>query len=668
MNAKKDISSRIKTLIKEIKKHDELYYIQQKPSISDAEYDQLFKELQKLEKQHPELIHVDSPTQKVSGRVAKGFQKVKHRTPLLSLDSVNTPEDVIQFDKRIKKDLDKEDVSYVCEYKFDGVSVSLIYENGIFVRGGTRGDGQVGEDITRNLNTIQAIPKKLQGKNPPKELHLRGEVLFTLKDFITLNKRLVENGQETFANPRNATSGSLRQLDSTITAKRPLTMFCYTILYHSDDFKYETQMEAIERLRQFGLPVGDFHALCTSVDEIVAYREKYQKERDELPFEIDGLVLKLNSIRDQETLGTKARSPRYAFAYKFESRKEETIVEDIILSVGRTGAITPVAMLRPVDIGGVTVSRATLHNFEFLDELDVRSGDQVKVARAGDVIPAIISVDKSKRKPNVQKIAPPKSCPVCESEVIKEKSYYYCTNTLGCPAQVKASITHYGAKRMLNIEGLGEETVVLLLKENLIENCADLYDLKLENLLELEGFKERKSQNLIAAIQESKSKPIDKQLFALGIHEVGEQTAKLIMGHCGTFERLEAVDEDELQTIDGIGPETAQNVIAFFKNPNNKKLIARLKKAGMFQTEFETVAKDAKLSGLTFVLTGELENHSRSELKEKLESLGAKVTGSVSKKTSYVVVGASPGSKFDKAQKLGVTILNEQEIEALLSK
>lgn len=657
---------RINYLVKEIKKHDERYYVKQKPAISDEEYDRLFNELKELEKKHPQYALDDSPTKKVAGRVARGFKKLKHKVPLLSLDTVSSKDDVVQFDKRIRRELGRDKVAYVAEFKFDGVSVALIYEKGKFVRGGTRGDGEVGEDITENLKTIKTLPKELKGKNPPRELHLRGEVLFLLPDFVKFNKELTEAGQDVFANPRNAASGSLRQVNPDITAQRPLTLFCYTILYHSSDFKCETQMEAIERLAEFGLPTGDFHKLCHSVDEIVKYRQQWQERRDELDFEIDGLVYKLNTIADQEKLGTRSRSPRWAFAYKFESRKRDSVVEAVAFSVGRTGAVTPVAMLKPVDIGGVTVSRATLHNFDYLKEKDVRKGDTVRVGRAGDVIPEIVSVDKNKRPKNAVPIYPPKKCPVCNSEVVKEKSFYYCTNTLGCPAQVKANILHFGAKRALGIEGLGEETVALLLRHGLIRHCADLYDLKLGDLLKLEGFKKKKSQNLLDAIANSRNKPVHKQLFALGIREVGEQTAKVLMEHFKTFEKLQNASKDDLTAIEGVGPETAKNIVAFFKNPHNQKLIERLKKIGLFAKAFEGASKKAKLHGLTFVVTGELKNYTREAIKERLESLGARVTSSVSRKTSYVVVGENPGSKYDKAKKLGVAILDEKGVEAMM--
>lgn len=658
---------RIKFLVREIKKHDELYYQKQSPKISDAQYDRIFQELKNLENRYPEWVMPDSPTQQVSGSVGRGFKKMPHKVPLLSLDSLFTRDSIIAFDKRVRKDLAKDDIAYVAEFKFDGVSVDIVYENGIFVRGATRGDGFIGEDITTNLKTITALPHQLKGKNVPQELHLRGEVFYALKDFERLNKTLIESGEEAFANPRNAASGSLRQLDSRITAKRPLNIFCYTILYHSNDFVVVTQEEALQHLKNLGLPTGDFHPVCKTVDEVFQMHDDYHIKRDSLPFEIDGLVFKLNSLADQETLGFKARSPRYAFAYKFESRKGLTVVDDVAFQVGRTGAITPVAILRPVDISGVTVSRATLHNFDFVKELDVRIGDHVTVARAGDVIPAIVSVDKAKRPARTQEIRPPKNCPACGTVTLQDKAHTYCTNTLSCPAQVKGSIVHFASKHALNIAGLGEETVELLLTNKLIANCADLYTLTQDQLLSLNGFKDKKTQNLIAAIAKSPQQSLDRHVFALGIHDVGEQTAKLLLNHFHGFDALVQASVEDLESIHGIGPETAKSIVVFLKTLSNQKLIARLKKAGLLSGTYGSASSsNQKFSGLTFVLTGELKKFTRDEIKNKIEKLGGKVSGSVSSKTSYVVAGENPGSKYDKAQELGVKVLGEEEIVKML--
>lgn len=657
-----NIKKRIGELRKTIAHHDELYYVQQKPQISDEEYDYLFRELKKLEEKHPEFISKESPTQKVAGRVSKGFRKLTHQTPLLSLDNITSFEELEQFDKRLKKELKKDKIEYTVEYKYDGVSVSLNYENGKFVNGATRGDGYTGEDITDNLKTIPSLPQNLKGQHFPQKIQIRGEVFIALTDFEKLNKDFVEANLEPFANPRNAASGSLRQINPEITARRPLKFYCYDILYVADHLTISHQSQAKEQLETWGLPTGPYFEVTTDLKHIQKCQETALEKRDHLEFEIDGLVIKVNSIEDQSRLGIKARSPRFATAYKFPSRKEHTVLDDVAFQVGRTGVVTPVAILRPVDISGVTVSRATLHNFDVVRELDVCIGDHVQVARAGDVIPAIVAVDKEKQTPKCKAIHPPKHCPVCHTELIHEKAYYICPNAHSCPPQIKWSIVHFGSKRALNITGLGEETVDLLLKENLIHNVADLYHLKKEDLLKLEGFKEKKAQNLFDQIEDSKTKPLERAVFALGIHDVGEQTAKVILEELGTFENLEKATEDDLLRIHGIGPETAKSIVSFFASPQNHKVIQKLKAAGLFQQKYATKKKSGKLKNMTFVLTGELEHFTREEMKEKIETLGGKVSGSVSKKTSYVLAGENPGRKLDKAQQLGVPVINEKEI------
>lgn len=661
MKTKDQIKKEITALRLEIQKHDNLYYQKQSPTISDAEYDKIFHKLKKLEEDHPEFQSQSSPTQNVGGKVAKGFRKINHKVPLLSLDNLFDFEDLEQFDKRLKKELEKETLEYVCEFKFDGVSIGLVYEDGKFVRGGTRGDGQQGEDITENLKTIKNLPKTLKGKRLPKELHVRGEILILLKDFETLNKTMIEQNLEPYANPRNLTSGALRQINPEVTASRPLTLFCYNIQFISDEFQVQTHSESLELLKSLGFPIGPFAPVTKNIQDIQNIQEEYQGKRDDLEFEIDGLVIKLNSIKDQERLGVKARSPRYSAAYKFKSRNEVTQLDDVVFQVGRTGAITPVGVLRPVDISGVTVSRASLHNFDIVEKLDVRLGDQVKVARAGDVIPEIKEVLLDKRPKNTKKITAPETCPVCKTKLIKENVYYFCPNTHHCPAQIKWSLVHFASKRAMNIEGLSEKTIDLLLEKKLIADSADLYKLTFDQLFELEGFKEKKTQNLIDSIQNSLERPIERQVFSLGIHSVGEENAKLIMSHLLTFENLTAAKAEELEAIKGIGPETALAITSFFKNKDNQKLLKKLAHVGFFKNPFQGKATSQKLAGLTFVLTGELQNHTRSEMKKLLESHGAKVTGSVSKNTSFVVVGENPGSKYDKAQKLGVEILSEQE-------
>lgn len=646
--------------------HDTLYYQKQSPIIADEEYDKLFHELKELETQHPDLITRDSPTQKVSGSVARGFSKIKHAVPLLSLDNIFDFDGLQALDKRIKKDLGGEAVEYTCEFKYDGVSVALMYEKGVFTHAGTRGDGTTGEDITANLKTIKNIPHKLSGADHPEQLIIRGEALFSLKDFERLNKELIEKNEEPFANPRNAASGTLRQIDSRITATRPLSVFCYDILHTNPEIKVHTQFEANLLLKEWGLPTGPFLKKSSTIEELQKLQEKYAVERDDLPFEIDGLVIKVNSLEQQKQLGIKARSPRFAVAYKFPSRKRFTTVDDVAFQVGRTGAITPVAILKPVDISGVTVSRATLHNFDFVTEKDVRLFDHVEVARAGDVIPEIVRVLVDKRPANTKCIQAPQDCPACQTPLKKDKALLYCPNTHHCPPQIKWSLVHFASKRALNIEGLGEETVELLLKQKLIHNAADLFHLTKDELLSLEGFKDKKAANLLDAIKNSLNQPVERALFALGIHGVGEQTAKTLMAHFGEFEKFKNANEDDLQKISGIGPETANQIQDFFANSSNQKLVESLQVIGFFRNSFSGHSASSKLAGLSFVLTGELAKHSRDDMKKMIEENGGKVSGSVSKKTSYVVAGENAGGKLDKAQELGVRVLNEDEVLAMM--
>lgn len=657
---------RISELVTLIREHDHLYYLKQKPKISDAEYDRFFQELKNLEEDFPQLKQKNSPTQKVAGGLTKGFQKLKHVSPLLSLDNVFDLESLATFDKRIKKELGQDQVEYACEYKYDGVSVALTYENGLFIKGGTRGDGFTGEDVTKNLQTIKTLPQKLTGKDFPKQVVIRGEVYFRLKDFENLNKTLIENNDEPFANPRNAASGSLRQIDPFLIKTRPLAIFCYDLLFASEPVDAQTQTEVNDLVRAWGLPVGPFLKKCREISEIQTCHDQTLQKRENLDFEIDGLVIKVNSLKAQHILGAKARSPRFAFAYKFPSRKEFTTIDNIAFQVGRTGVITPVAILKPVDISGVTVSRATLHNFDFIKEKDICIGDHVQVGRAGDVIPEIVQVLKDKRPAQAQSIKIPKNCPACQTTLEREKAHLFCPNSHKCPPQIKWSLVHFGSKRALNITHLGEETVDLLLKKKLIRNPADLYDLKKEYLLALEGFKDKKAQNLLDSIENSKTQPVERAVFGLGIHGVGEQNAKLLMEEFKDFANLQKASEQDLQNIEGIGPETARSIVTFFKNTHHKNLIGRLKKTGLLKNIYAGHTRSTTFKGLTFVLTGELPHYSRAEMKKLIGENGGKVTNTVSKKTSYVVVGENSGGKFEKAKKLGVPLIDEKQVFDLL--
>lgn len=662
------VRRKIEALREEIRRHDFLYYIKDKPRISDAQYDALFRELKELEEKYPQLLSADSPTQRVGGAPVDFLPKFKHRVPLLSLESLFTEADVQAFDKRIRKEVDMSSashLSYLVEPKFDGLSVEVVYRNGVFHQAGTRGDGETGEEVTQNVKTIKSLPLKLSGKDIPKELHLRGEVVMTVKGFEALNKKLIEEGEEPFANPRNAASGALRQLDPRITANRPLDIYLYGLLY-ADGWKPKTQKEVLETLSSWGIRINLLRKKCGSLEEICDFHADLYEKRDRLDYEIDGIVAKVDDLELQESLGARARSPRWAFAYKFEPRKEITRVEDIVVQVGRQGTLTPVAILKPVDVGGVTVSRATLHNWDIIQKLDVRVGDEVRVARAGDVIPEVVEVNHKARKGHPREFEMPLRCPVCGSKVIREGAFHLCTGGAACRAQMKWSIIHYASRNAMDIEGLGRETVDLLIEKNLVQNMADLYMLKKTDLLALPGFKEKKAQNLLDGIEGGKKRPLSRFLYGLGIRHVGEQIARLICDHFGSIEKMEMASLEEVQNIGGVGPEIARSLVDYFRDARNQKRMDLLLKRGV-TPQHETKQKSTgPLAGKAFLFTGELESMSRPEASRKVEALGGHATGSVSKNTDYVVAGANPGSKYDKARKLGVKILDEKEFLKML--
>lgn len=656
----------IAKLRREIRQHDHLYYVEGKPAISDAAYDRLFEELKSLEFAHPELITPDSPTQRVGGSPLSSLPPFEHRIPLLSLDSLFTQSDVEAFDARIRKSAGIETVDYIVEPKFDGLSVEVVYQNGVFAKAATRGDGVKGEDVTHNVKTIRSLPLTLEGPNIPSELHLRGEVILPLQGFAKLNGRLVEEGEEPFANPRNAASGSLRQLDPTIAAARPLDIYLYDLLYAAN-WAPRTHEEVLESLARWGVRINSHYKRVTGVAGILGFHQEIGVLRDKLDYEIDGIVAKVNDLPLQRLLGLRSRSPRFAFAFKFKPREEVTTVEDIVVQVGRQGTLTPVAILKPVDVGGVTVSRATLHNLDIVQKLDVRVGDEVRVARAGDVIPEIIEVHHQARVKSLPLFEMPSRCPVCGAETSREGAYIYCTGGYTCRAQTKWGIIHYASRRAMDIEGLGEETVTSLLEKHLIENVADIYALTRERLLTLEGFKDKKADNLLAGIEASRHQSLPRFLFALGIRHVGEQVAKILIDHFGDLESLMRATPEEIQTVHGIGEEIAASVCDFFASERNRDLIATLFKRGVEPKIAAKKVTGGALSGKTFVFTGELSTMTRTQAQEKVEALGGKATGSVSKSTSYVVAGEAAGSKYEKAVKLGVTILTEEEFNKLIN-
>lgn len=655
------IQARIAELREQIRHHDHLYYGLGKPEISDSEYDGLFKALQDLEEQHPDLVAPDSPTQRVGGVPLEQFSKVSHDRPLLSLDSVLVPDEVHAFDKRVKKELDVDRVEYAVEPKYDGLSVAIVYERGTFTRGATRGDGQTGENITPNLRTIRSLPPRLaMDGTVPQRIVVRGEVYLRLPDFQALNRQLTERGEKTFANPRNAASGSLRQLDSRITASRPLVFTCYDLMVSSEPLP-RTHGEIVSVLETWGLPVPERRWVCHGIEEVIAFHRGMMERREDLPFEIDGIVVKLNSRDFQEQLGEKSRSPRWAIAFKFPPRKELTTVQDIVVSVGRTGALTPIALLTPVEVGGVTISRATLHNVEEVARKDVRVGDTVKVERAGDVIPDIV---ERVAFPGEQRAAPfavPPGCPVCQSAVVQEGPVYYCTGQTVCSAQLKGGIQHFASKGALNIEGLGEKTVAQLVDKALVKDLSDLYRLTKDQLLSLEGFAEKSAAQLLLAITESKVPVLERFLFGLGIRHVGHHVAQILAAQFGSLDKLLTVTREELLEIRDIGPEIAQSVVSFFAEERNVAVLNAMKTLGV---NVRTVSPEksrhvGSLQGKSFVFTGGLESVSRQEAAQRVKALGGRVTSAVSKHTAYVVVGKDPGSKLDEAKRLGIAVLDE---------
>ena len=663
-----DILARLIALRAEIRRHDYLYYSKDRPEISDSQYDRLFRELVELEQAHPELVTPDSPSQRVGAPPLQELAKVPHEQPMLSLDSIVDQSEVQAFDQRMKRALETPSVEYSAEPKFDGLSVELMYDHGIFTRGATRGDGTTGEDVTVNLRTIRSLPLQLHTQSGlPDHLVVRGEVYMRLDDFQALNRRMTERGDDAFANPRNAASGSLRQLDSTITATRPLVVTCYEIMAISRPVP-PTHWDELETLAQWGLPAPVLRRLCASIDEVMAFHRETESMRDQLPYEIDGVVVKVNRRDWQGRLGMKSRSPRWAIAYKFRPRKEITIVQDIVVSVGRTGTLTPVALLKPVEVGGVTISRATLHNADEVARKDIRIGDTVKVERAGDVIPAIAERVPVPGEQRSTRFCMPNHCPVCGSSVGREGAYFYCTGQLVCGAQLKGAIEHFASKQALNIEGLGKKTVAQLVDERLVRSLADLYRLTKADLVALEGFAERSASLLLESIAGSKTVSLDRFLMGLGIRQVGQHIAKVLAREFGALEEIMSADRERFQQIREIGPEISVSLVVYWSEPHNREVITQLQESGVQVAPGMATGDRRKspLAGKTFVFTGGLDHFTRDGAQQAVEAAGARVSSSVSKKTSYLVVGQDPGSKLDQARTLGVTILTEQEFAALI--
>ncbi|MGZ6237711.1 MAG: NAD-dependent DNA ligase LigA [Syntrophales bacterium] len=655
---------RIKELRDSINYHNKRYYQLDDPEISDAEYDRLMKELLDLEGRFPEIDVSESPSQRVGAAPLEKFATVSHLTPMLSLANAFSEQDILDFDERIKRFLGaNEKITFVVEPKLDGTAVNLIYDTGVFTVGATRGDGEKGEDVTQNLKTIHSIPlrmKKGRESLTPERIEIRGEVYIEIDPFDKLNKRRLKEGEQPFANPRNAAAGSLRQLDSKITARRPLDIFCYGIgLVAGKTFK--RHWDVLQTLSRWGFRVNPHIKQAKDIHECIAYYHHIDKIRAELPYEIDGVVIKVDDIEMQERLGAVSRSPRWAIACKFAATQETTVIEDIRVHVGRTGVLTPVAIMKPVRVGGVTVSRATLHNMDEIEKKDVRMGDTVIIQRAGDVIPEVVKVIESKRTGKEKKFVMPTTCPECGSHVVRleGEAAHRCIG-LVCPAQIKEHITHFASRGGMDIEGLGDKMVAQLVDTKLIRDPADIYFLKKESLLTLERMAEKSANNLLAAIERSKTPLLEKFIYALGIRHVGEHMARVLAGSFKTLDNLMTATEDDLLAVRDIGPEVASSVTGFFSEQSNKKVIEKFRKAGVKPIE-KSRPKDARLAGMSFVFTGTLSKLTRNEAKEIVESLGASATESVTKTTDYVVAGESPGSKIDKATASGIKIIDEKE-------
>ena len=670
MSIPKKIAARAAELREQLHRHAYQYYVLDDPLIPDAEYDRMMRELQALEAEYPDLRTPDSPTRRVGGEPLDAFEQVIHRVPMLSLDNALDEEEFRHFDRRVRERLACDGpIDYTAEPKLDGLAISLRYQDGVLVQAGTRGDGVHGENVTANVRTIAAIPLRLFGEGYPELLEVRGEIFMPRQGFEALNKRVLKEGGKPFANPRNAAAGSLRQLDPKITAQRPLSFYSYGWGEMSVERLADGYRDSLRRLAGWGVPVSPEMRAVSGVDACLAYFADIGARRDALPYEIDGVVVKVDSLDAQERLGFVSRAPRWAIAWKFPPREELTVVEAVEFQVGRTGAVTPVARLKPVEVGGVTVSNATLHNIGEVWRKDVRVGDTVFVRRAGDVIPEIVRVVLERRPPGTRPVALPKTCPVCGSDVIlpEGEAIARCTGGLYCPAQRKEALIHFASRKAMDIDGLGEKLIDQLVGKGLVHNPADLYRLTLEQLSGLERMGEKSARNLLAALEKSKSTTLDRFLYALGIREVGEATAKGLARQFGSLEAIEQADEEALQQTPDIGPIVAAHIVAFFRQRHNREIIERLTgEAGIHWPDIEMADTESlPLAGKTFVITGKL-SQPREHFKALLEAAGAKVSGSVSKKTDYLLAGEDAGSKLVKAQTLGVTVIREEALPALL--
>jgi len=672
MATAKDIEKKVEALRDQIRHHEYRYFVLDDPEISDAEFDQLMNQLKKLEAEHPALIRPDSPTQRVGGKPREGVVKAAHSSPMLSLDNTYNVDDLRNWERRVHELSGRKDVDYVCELKLDGMSLALLYENGRLVRGITRGDGTVGEDVTLNVRTVRSIPlsipkEKLKAAGIPADFEVRGEMLMPIAAFRKMNQQREEKGLSLFANPRNATAGTVRQLEPSVVAQRHLDYFAYMLLRDGRTF-IDRQWETLNALNAAGFKVNPSRKLARSFDEVWAFIEQEEVKREKLPYEIDGIVVKVDRTALQEELGFTGKAPRWAIAYKYAARAGITQIEGVLWQVGRTGKLTPVAMLKPVPIGGTTVSRATLHNPDEIERLGVKVDDWVEVERGGDVIPKVTRVVDDKDHPRGHKlIHVPEKCPVCGTKVVRTEGEvdYFCVNA-NCPAKLRETILHFASRGVMNIDGMGEALVNQLTDRGLVKNVADIYKLTEDDLLSLERMGEKSAQNVLREIEASKKLPLERVIYGLGIRFVGERTAQFLAEHLGSMDALMNASEEELQQVNEVGPRIAESIVEFFQEVKNRELLERLRKAGL---TFAGTKKErgTQLAGKTFVLTGTL-NLPRDQVKKTIEDAGGRVSGSVSKKTDYVVAGADAGSKLDKAKELGISVIGEKDLDDLLGR
>jgi DNA ligase (NAD+) len=672
--ASKDLEKKIGALREKIRHHEYLYYVLDQPEISDADFDKLMRQLKEMEAEHPELLAADSPTQRVGGKPREGFVKVAHSSPMLSLDNTYSEEELRAWERRVHELSGRKEIDYVCELKLDGMSLALIYEGGKLVRGITRGDGSVGEDVTLNVRTVRSVPlsipkEKLKKAGIPEDFEVRGELLMPTAAFKKVNEERERKGLATFANPRNFTAGTVRQLDANVTAERRMDFFPYILLENGRTY-FDRHWKTLDALVAAGFKVNPNRRLVHTMEEVWAFIQEWEGKRELLEYEIDGIVVKVDRTGLQDELGFTGKAPRWAIAYKYAARAGITKLKGVRWQVGRTGKLTPVAELDPVSIGGTTVRNATLHNADEIERLGVKIGDWVQVERGGDVIPKIASVVDDKEHPRpreVEDIALPETCPVCGTKVVRTEGEvdYRCVNA-NCPAKLLGTILHFASRGVMNIDGMGESLVNQLIERGLVRNVADIYALTKKDLLSLERFADKSAQNILDEIENSKKLPLERVIYGLGIRMVGERTAQFLAEHFGSMEALESAGVEELQNVNEVGPRIAESIVEFFGIAANRKLAERLREAGLTLTG-KKKERGTKLAGKTFVLTGTLTRFTRDEAKKMIEDAGGKVTGSVSKKTDYVVAGADAGSKLDKAKELGVSVIGEKEMEKLLN-